>query len=102
MSRNTVQSATIDSVARPARPFWAGTSAPAQVLLDLARPWHVILSQLLLMAEPFLNPDQRDSLQRQVRRLEGSPEPVAGTAGLAGGLPLVQDRPERMPGGGSL
>jgi hypothetical protein len=102
MSRNTAQSATIIPDARLERPLGAGTSAPAQVLLDLARPWGVIASQLLLMAEPFFSPEQRGSLQKLICRLESAVEPHSGSGPDLAGAPVPKDGPERVPGGRAL
>jgi hypothetical protein len=97
MSRNTAECATVDSVARPVRPLGAVTSAPAQIVLDLVRPWRIVASQMLLMAEPFFSPQQRSSLQRHLRRLQGSFEPLTSSA--PADCPVQIDGPDRAPGG---
>jgi hypothetical protein len=52
-------------------------AAPAQLLLELARPWRVIASQVLTMAEPLCTPEQRGVLKRRSALLTDDTGPSA-------------------------
>ncbi|MHB1318905.1 MAG: hypothetical protein ACYCYF_09840 [Anaerolineae bacterium] len=53
----------------------------AQLLAELARPWRVIASQLLLMVEPLCTPEQRQALRHRAGSLVEGKSPLARGAG---------------------
>lgn len=45
---------------------------PEHALRELARPWHIVLEQLALMAEPLCTPDERARLASRTAALTGA------------------------------